>query len=188
MKTQARAENIISTASKLSSMLDEGNLDMSKAPSERPRTVESTLDVTGGKLEISQARIVSHQDPRSSREQGAGNVVNATPAALSLMRTMAPVSGSDPEALSAWATEAQGSAAFNVAMQSLSALSGGLSVDGAPVFILRIFGDYTPSGRHFSFFSQISARFQSDLFAKKNCCTLLQKVFSAENPRSSFIS
>jgi hypothetical protein len=32
---------MISTASKLSSMLDESNLDMSKAPSERPRTVES---------------------------------------------------------------------------------------------------------------------------------------------------
>jgi hypothetical protein len=72
---------------------------------------------------------VSHQDPRSSREQGAGNVVNATPAALSLMRTMAPVSSSDPEALSAWATEAQGPAAFNVAMQSLSAMSGGMSVE-----------------------------------------------------------
>jgi hypothetical protein len=128
MKTQARAENLISVAAKLSSMLDECDLDTHVEPELRPLPVESTLSVEGGVLKISKTDTLSHDDPRAKSDRGSGNVVNATTEALNLMRHMAPIFGSNPEALSAWADEVQGPAAYNAALQSLSALSGGLSV------------------------------------------------------------
>jgi hypothetical protein len=48
MKTQARAENLISVAAKLSSMLDECDLDTHAEPELRPLPVESTLSQSHG--------------------------------------------------------------------------------------------------------------------------------------------
>eukprot|EP01049_Picozoa_sp_SAG25_P018198 SAG25_NODE_5103_length_702_cov_0.724710_1_plen_85_part_10 len=72
MKTQARAENLISVAAKLSSMLDESDLDTYAEPESQPLSVESTLSVDCGMLKISETDTLSHDDPRSKLDRGSG--------------------------------------------------------------------------------------------------------------------
>ena len=120
---------MVSTAAKLSSMLA---VCPPEDSSVQRRTVESTLDVANGRLLISQQQELAHLDPRSAMDRGSGNVISATPAALEWMSAMAPIGGSDPESLQAWATEAQGPAAVTMAMQSLSAMCGGIPIEEIP--------------------------------------------------------